>query len=363
MSKKVQVIFNNLRGHDSHVIIKEVSKSDVKVSVIPNELEKYMAFTINRNLVFIDSMQFMNSSLDSLVKNLSDNDFKCLSEEFSGEFLKLVNQKGVYPYEYMNSFKKFSEGKLPGRCNFFSSLKNKCIGEKDYLKANNIWNVFKINTMGDFHDLYLKADALLLANVFKKFINTCVDFYELDPCHYFSSPGLSWDAMLKMTGIELYFISDIGMHLFIEKGMRGGISYIAKRHSRANSKYMKYYDSSKESKYITYLDPNNLYGWAMSQYLPYSGFKLLNQKEISDFCLNSISENRSIGYILEVDLEYPGKLHELHNDYPLAPEKLEISQNMLSNYCFDIANKYGIKFGGVNKLVPNLDNKSKYIVH
>ena len=169
--------------------------------------------------------------------------------------------------------------------------------------------------------------------------------------------------MLKMTGIELDFISDIDMHLFIEKGMRGCISYIAKRHRRANSKYMKHYDSSKESKYITYLDPNNLYGWAMSQYLPYIGFKLLNQKEISDFCLNSISENSSIGYILEVDLEYPGKLHELHNDYPLAPEKLEISQNMLSNYCFDIANKYGIKFGGVNKLVPNLDNKSKYIVH
>ena len=179
-------------------------------------------------MVFIDSLQFRNSSLDSLVQNLSDNDFKYLSEEFSGEFLKLVKHKGMYPYEYMDSFKKFSEDKLPDRCKFFSSLK------------------------------------------------------------------------------------DV---------------------------------------------------WAMSQYLPYSGFKWLNQKEISDFCLNSVSENSSIGYILEVDLEYPSKLHELHNDYPLDPEKFEISQNMLSNYCSNIANEYGIKIGGVNKLVPNLGNKSKYVVH
>ena len=138
--------------------------------------------------------------------------------------------------------------------------------------------------------------------------------------------------MLKMTRIELDLISDIDMHLFIEKGMRGGISYISKRHSEANDKYMECYDSGKESKYITYLDANNLYGWAMNQYLRYSGFKWSNQKEISDFCLNSISENSSIGYILEIDLEYPSELHELHNDYPLAPEKLKI----VKIYCQNI---------------------------
>ena len=169
--------------------------------------------------------------------------------------------------------------------------------------------------------------------------------------------------MLKMTKIELDLISDIDMHLFIEKGMRGGISYIAKRHSKANNKYMKCYDSSKKSKYITYLDANNLYGWAMIQYLPYSGFKWLNQKEINDFCLNSISGNSSIGYMLEVDLEYSTELHGLHSDNPLAQGKLEVNQNILSKYCFNIANEYGIKIGGVNKLVPNLDNKSKYVAH
>ena len=115
-------------------------------------------------------MQFMSSSLDSLVKNLSDNDFRCLSEEFSGELLKLVKKKGVYPYEYMDSFKKFSENKLPDRSKFFIFLLDKCISEKDYLKANNIWNVFKINTMGDYHDLYLKTDFLLLSMCLKNLL-------------------------------------------------------------------------------------------------------------------------------------------------------------------------------------------------
>ena len=165
--------------------------------------------------------------------------------------------------------------------------------------------------------------------------------------------------MLKMTGIKLDLISDTDMHLFIEKGMRGGISYISERSSKANNKYMKCYDSSEESKFIMYLDANNLYGWIMSQYLPYSEFKWLNKKEISRFCLNSISENSFVGYILEVDIEYPDELLNLHNDYPLAPEKLEIAQNMLSKYCSNIANKYGMKIGGVNKLVPNLRNKKK----
>ena len=125
------------------------------------------------------------------------------------------------------------------------------------------------------------------------------------------------------------------MHLFFEKGMRGGISYISKRYSKANNKYMKCHDSSEESKLVMYLNANNLHGLATSQYLPHSEFKWLNKKEISRFCLNSIRENSFVGYILEVDLEYPDELHNLHNDYPLAPEKLGITQNKLSKYCSD----------------------------
>ena len=162
-----------------------------------------MAFVINKNLVFVDSMQFMNSGLDALVKNMSDNDFKYLSQEFSGDLLKLVKQKVVYPHEYMNSFKKFSKDKLPDRCEFYSSSKDECISERDYLHAVSVWNKFKMNTIGDYHDHYLKANVLLLTDVFENFINTCLKYYGLDPCHYFSSPGLSWDAMLKLIKIEL----------------------------------------------------------------------------------------------------------------------------------------------------------------
>ena len=188
--------------------------------------------------------------------------------------------------------------------------------------------MFKMNTMGDYHDLYLKTDVLSLADDFEKFINICLKYYGLGPCHYFSSPGLSWDAMFKMTEIEP--ISSIDMYLFVEKRMRGGISYIAKKFSKANNKYMKYYDDSKPNNYTTYLDVNNLYGWAMSQYLPYSKFKWLNRNKIDKFDVNLSSEDSLDGYILEVHLEYPDGLHELHNDYLLAPEKLEINHDMLS---------------------------------
>ena len=186
--------------------MQEIDKFDVTVNGIPNGSEKYMAFTINNNLVFIDSTQFMKLSSDALVKSLSDNDFKCFSQEFSGDLLELVRQKGVYPYDYMDSFKKFSEDKLPDRCEFFSFLKDECISEKDYLHRVNIRNKFKMNTMSNYHDDYLDADVLLLIDTFEKFINTCLKYYGLGPCHYFSSPGLSWYAMLKMTGIKLKLI-------------------------------------------------------------------------------------------------------------------------------------------------------------
>ena len=233
--------------------------------------------------------------------------------------------------------------------NFFSSLKDSRINEKEYQRAINVWKVFKIKNVGEYHDLHLKRDVSLLADVFEKFIKTCLEYYSLDPCHYFSAPGLSFDAMLKMTGIKSQTISDIDVHDFIGKGMRGGISYISERHSKVSD------DSS-------YWDMNNLYGFAMIQPMPYCDFNFLTKKEINKFDLDSISENSSIRYILEVDLEYCSKLHDKHNDYSLCPQKIEISSDMLSRYCSDIANKYGINVGGVNKLVLNLRDKVKYVV-
>ena len=141
--------------------------------------------------------------------------------------------------------------------------------------------------------------------------------------------------MLKMTGVKLEKISDIDKYLFIEKWLRGGISYIAKRYAEANNKYMNDYDPKKQSRFISYLDMNNLYGRSMSEYLPYEGFKWL--KNVDEFDVMSISGKSLIGYFLEVDFQYPDELHELHNDYPLAPEKLSVSSDMLSKYCKKIA--------------------------
>ena len=135
-----------------------------------------MAFTVNKNLVFIHSMQFMNSSLHNLVKNFNDKDLKYLSEEFSGEKLKLVKQKGVYPYEYMNSFKKFSEDELPDKSKFFSSLRDSGVNEKGYKKPGNVWKVFEIKNLGEYHDLYLKTNVLLLVDVFEKLVETCLNY-------------------------------------------------------------------------------------------------------------------------------------------------------------------------------------------
>ena len=215
--------------------------------------------------------------------------------------------------------------------------------------------------MGDYHDHYFKKDVLLLTDVFEKFIDICLKYYGLDPCHYFSSPGLSLDAMLKMTNIELEKTSDSDKYLFIEKGLRGGISYIAKRYAKANNKYLNDYEPKKLSTFISYLDMNNLYGLAMSEYLPDKGFKWL--KNIDKFDIMSVNDKSSIGYFLEVDLEYPDELHKLHNDFPLAPEKFAVSSDMLSKYCKKIVDKYETKVGDVKELIPNLGNKTNYVVH
>ena len=252
----------------------------------------------------------------------------------------------------MNSFKIFSESKLPDIENFFSSLKDCGISEKEHQRADNVWKVFEIKYLGEYHDFYLKTDVLLLCDVFENFISLYLKNYGLDRCHYFSTPGLSWDAMLKMAGIQLEKIHNIEMHLVLEKGMRGGVSYISKRYSKGD-----------ENTEIMYWDMNNLYGTVLSfSYLPYGVFKVLGEKDINVFDLGSIAESSLVGYILEADLEYCKKLHGLHNDYPLCPEKIEISSDMLLRYCKDIADCYGIKIGGVKKLIPNHGDKVKYVV-
>ena len=376
ITDKIPVVFHNLRGYDSHLIMQEIGaivkkhtyknkkgeEIQMNINAIPNNMEKYMAFMLGNHLTFIDSFQFMSSSLEKLVSNLPKESLKYTSQKFKGEKLDLMSQKGVYPYDFMDSFEKFNE-KLPSKEEFYSILNDVHISDKDYKHAQNVWDTFSLKNMGEYHDLYLKSDIILLADVFENFRKTCLEYYKLDPCHYFTSPGLSWDAMLKITDIKLELMTDIDMFQFIEKGMRGGISYIANRYGKANNKYMKSYNKKTPSKYIMYLDANNLYGWAMSQYLPTGGFRWMTEKQINNINLAKYNENSEKGLILEVDLEYPNELHDLHNDYPLGPEKVKVTENMLSGYCKNIAKKCKISTGLVNKLIPTLSNKEKYVLH
>ena len=379
---KIPVVFHNLKGYDSHFIInelgniiqkaKETEEEEIKINVIAQNSEKYMAFYIGKHLAFIDSLAFLNSSLDKLSSNLTEDDFIYTKKYFSDPVqFNLMKRKGVYPYDYMDNPGKFNDTELPQREEFYSQLTDTNISEDDYRHAKDVWNTFNLKNMGEYHDLYLKTDILLLVDVFESFRKTCLAYYKLDPLHYISAPGLAWDAMLKMTGINLELITDIDMQLFIEKGLRGGISYIAHRHAKANNKYMKNYYINALISYIMYLDANNLYGWAMSQPLPYRNFKWVYPE--TSFYTNELNEivvgdtmipkKKGIGHIYEVDLEYPDELHDLHNDYPCAAEKIKVSDDMLSNYCREIKNKFKISSGNVNKLITTLNDKKNYVLH
>ena len=335
------------------MVIKNLGYTAGNINCIPNNGEKYISFTknivtgsytnkagktkpIKHKTRFIDSFKFMGTSLDSLVNNLPEEAFNNLEGYYKGEKLSLVKRKGVYPYEYMDSLERLNETKLPPKEAFYSKLMGEGISNEDYEHAKKVWEVFDMKTLQDYHDLYNETDVLLLADVFENFRNICLDNYKLDPAHYFTAPGLAWDACLKMTNVELELLSDIDMLLMIEKGIRGGVSMINNRYGKANNKYMgKSFNEKEPSKYIQYLDANNLYGWAMSNPLPTHGFKWMKVDELETWELHSC--------ILEVDLEYPKSLHDLHNDYPLAPDQIVVNK--------------------ISKLIPNLGDKKNYILH
>ena len=176
--------------------------------------------------------------------------------------------------------------------------------------------LFKCTTMRDFHDLYLKTDVLKLADIFETFRKMCIEYHYLDPVHSFSTPGLSWDAMLNITKTSFELITDIDMYLMGESGLRGGVKYVADRISKHNNKYLGDYDK-KESSYIMYLDANNLYSYAMGQPLTTGAFKWLKR----DKCNKIFKKKQDIGYFFECDLKYPKIVINFHNDYPLASEK------------------------------------------
>ena len=286
---------------------------------------------------------YKKKSNKDLIKKLKNTYSFCNND--LNKFVLLL-RKGVYPYEYMDSWEKFSEKSLPSKEDFYSNLNMEDIDGIDYRHGNNVFKGFKLANLGDYHDLYVQSDTLLLADVFENFRDMCLKEYELDPAHFLPLPGLPWQACLKKTNIELELLTDYDMLLMVEEGIRGGICYSIHRYAKANSKYMKNYNNNEESSYIQYLDANNLYGWAMSKKLPVNGFRWLDSdkiNKINEEFIKNYNENDNKGYIFEVDVRYPKRLHDLHSDLAFLPERMEI------NKC--------------KKLICNLSNKKKYVIH
>ena len=355
----ILVVFHNLSGYDAHLFIKELGKNSRDMEVIAKNKEDYISFSVDVTvdkyvdkegnekeklieLRFIDSFKFMYSSLDSLTKNLVSGGKQLFGfEDYLELKYELLTRKGIYPYEYVSSWDHFEETQLPPIEAFYRKLNMSSISSDDYQHAQRVWKEFRIHNLGDYHDLYLRTDVVVLANVYDAFRETCLEHYKLDPVHFYTSPGLAWKTCLKHTGIRLKLLTDPDMLLMFESGIRGGITQAVRKYAAANNPYMgNKFDPNEDTTYLQYLDANNLYGWAMSQPLPTGGLRWIDTEpnEISE-----LATRTDKGYILEVDVSYPKELHNPHNDLPFMCERIEINR--------------------VEKLVPNLRDKKNYVIH
>ena len=241
----------------------------------------------------------------------------------------------------MNNWDKFKETKLRLGEAFYSKLNMSGVGNEDYEHANRVWKEFGLEDLGEYQDLCLKMDVLLLANVFKTFRKVCLKNYGLDPAHFYTAPGLAWKACLKKTQIRLELLLDPDMLLMFERGIRGGITQSVNRWAKANNPYMgSEFIPDKPTRYLQHLDANNLYGWAMSQILPTGRFKWVSIKPSK---ISQLAKRKSKGYILEVNVHYPRELHDSHNDLPFMCECMKIN--------------------GVEKFISNLYEKKRYVIH
>ena len=380
--KKIPVFFHNLGGYDSHIIFRSLTKVKTKEpKVIAKSIEKFVSFNIGI-MHYKDSLQFLSSSLDKLTENLAGkavngqtledvfpnlhNYFKEKWSHVPKDAFEMLTRKGVYPYSYMDSFDKFEETSLPEKSKFYNDLKKKHISDEDYAFIQKLWDTFQLRNLGELHDLYMETDVLLLTDVFEEFRNFSLKEYRLDPAHFITAPGLSWSAALLLTKQRLEIPVDPDMHLFFDKGLSGGASQVASPYAKANHEHLKDFDIEVLRAYIAMFDCNNQYGHAMRQYLPTHGFKWVELETLCpDFWTNFVLQQedcQDTGYFFEVDLVYPKELHDTHDQYPLAPEHLEIKESMLSDYQKKLAQELNVKVGGT-KLCLTLQDKKHYICH
>ena len=318
----IPTLFHNLEGYDEHLFLPSLAVNGENVTSIPLNEEKHKSLskeilryhvpgkeggkTRAFNQRFIDSANFPQSSLQKLAENLPEDGFNYL-EKFVGKD-PILKQKGVFPYEYIDSMEKLDETCLPPNEDFFSSLTNEGISDEDYTRAQEVWKRFGCKTLWDYSEVYLKTYIALLTDIFEDFRKMAKRTYGLDPLWYYTAPGLSLDAALRFTGVELDQLTDPDMYLMIERDIRGGICMVVTRYAKANNIYLKDHNPHRKKSYFRYWDANNLYGCAMSKPLPVRNFKLMTEDQLENW--------REHPCFLEVDLKYPEKLHDLHNDYP-----------------------------------------------
>ena len=434
-TKRLPVIFHNLTGYDAHIIFQSISKvqecKDPKV--ISKSMEKFIGFTIGK-LCFMDSLQHLSTSLDKLTSNLAakalikgcrfcqrrgpkksierheriahkkeikteykhkkksltltdlfpnlHKNFKKKWKHLPEKAFEMLTRKGVYPYAYMDSMSKFQETQLPPKESFYNDLSKKAISDEDFEFVHQLWETFNLKNLKELHELYMETDTLLLADVFESYRKSILKNYGLDPVHFYTAPALSWAAGLKFTGVKLEIPSDVNMHIFFDQGLTGGISMAANHFARANNKLMKeYYDPKLKQSYILLVDANNLYGWAMSQFLPTGGFKWVfklktdvpaitngnkGYKSMDEWeqDIMKLKDDDDTGYMFQVDLEYPENLHldEMHDNFPLAPESCKIEKEMLSSYQTTLGDSLNVAYGS-EKLCLTLKDKKEYICH
>ena len=301
------------------------------------KVSKVVNFRNNRPIMFeisfLDTYNFLSTSLQNLVDGLPNLKHTLqLQKDYPTLSLSTITGKGVYPYAYFDSLKRFSETQLPPKICFYNDLANTDISDEDYSRAKVAWNEFNCKTFKDYTLRYLELDVYLLADVFECFRDQCLATDGLDPVHYISMASLSMTSMLKMTKAEVDLLTDAHMHEFCERGIRGGLSFTNRHHLIANNKYVtKDFDASNDSTWLVYIDENNLYGNCLCHPLPHSSFQwldtLLTEEEIKSWTFDDRK-----GYTLEVDLEYPHELQDLTLDFPLAPSHMEVKSHMLTDF-------------------------------
>ncbi|XP_064467558.1 uncharacterized protein LOC135378445 [Ornithodoros turicata] len=365
--RKVPIIAHNA-NYDLGFIVAHLHllrKTDIRV--IASSCQKFKAIDIGV-FRFIDSLSFLNASLDTLTKNLCDkgeSNFRCLRQFFAEEdYFRLVVRKGVFCYNYVTSFERYDEPCLPSRDQFFNQLNGSEVSEEDYRHAQNVFEKFQLKSLGEYSDLYLLTDALLLADVFQNFRIWALETHKIEPLHFVSLPGLSMSCALKMSRINLDLIHDPDAYLLIERGLRGGMTQCSTRMATANVPGTDQYDPEKPKTIIHYMDINGLYGTVMREPLPFGDFEWLSPEEVAGLDVTLVADYADVGYFLEVDLAYVQELHERHKDLPLAPEKMSVPYELLSDYQKDLMKKFNLPQHDIEpKLLLTLLDKKKYFLH